>query len=288
MASLRDIKTQISSVKATQQITSAMQTVASVKLKQAERIVAKFLPYEEKISELLSNFLKSETKFKSIFERNSEVKRVAIVAFSANMSLCGAFNSNVTKMLIKTIDKYRHLGKENILIYTIGQKTDHAIRKMDITPTEYHEDIAHKPDYSKIMAIADNLMNLFSKGEIDEVVLIYHQYKSKGVQILVSETLLPVSFDDVIEENSYSSVDYIIEPDRETLLNELVPKAIKIKMYSSLLESYTSEQAARNLAMQTATDNADDMLDDLSLLYNKSRQQSITNELLDIIGATFK
>lgn len=288
MASLRDIKTQISSVKATQQITSAMQTVASVKLKQAERIVAKFLPYEEKISELLSNFLKSETKFKSIFERNSEVKRVAIVAFSANMSLCGAFNSNVTKMLIKTIDKYRHLGKENILIYTIGKKTDHAIRKMDITPTEYHEDIAHKPDYSKIMAIADNLMNLFSKGEIDEVVLIYHQYKSKGVQILVSETLLPVSFDDVIEENSYSSVDYIIEPDRETLLNELVPKAIKIKMYSSLLESYTSEQAARNLAMQTATDNADDMLDDLSLLYNKSRQQSITNELLDIIGATFK
>lgn len=290
MASLRDIKTQIGSVKSTQQITSAMQTVASVKLKQAERIVGKFLPYQEKISELLSNFLKSETKFKSIFERKSDTKKIAIVVFSANMSLCGGFNSNVTKKLLSTISKYNHLGENNILIYTIGKKTDQAIRKMGITPTEFHEDIAYKPDYTKTMEITDSLMELFSKEEIDEVILIYHQYKSKGVQRLISQTLLPISFDDLnIEDNKdYSTIDYIIEPDRESLLNELVPKVIKLKMYSALLESYTSEQAARNLAMQTATDNADDLLDDLSLLYNKSRQQSITNELLDIIGATFK
>ena len=292
MASLRDIKTQIGSVKATQQITSAMQTVASVKLKQAERIVGKFIPYQEKISELLANFLKSETKFKSIFERKSEVKRVAIVVFSANMSLCGAFNSNVTKKLLKTIDSYKHLGDDNILIYTIGKKTDQAIRKMDIVPTEYYEGLAQKPDYAITMEITDNLMDMFSKGELDEVVMIYHKYKSKGVQVLAKETLLPVTFDKVNKDDNdiedYNTTDYIIEPSREVLLNELVPKAIKLKMYSSLLESYTSEQAARNLAMQTATDNADDLLDDLSLLYNKSRQQSITNELLDIIGATFK
>lgn len=292
MASLRDIKTQIGSVKATQQITSAMQTVASVKLKQAERIVNKFLPYQEKISELLSNFLRSETKFKSIFERKGEVKRVAIVAFSANMSLCGAFNSNVTKKLLKTIDEYSHLGNDNILIYTIGKKTDHAIRKMEITPFEYHEEIAHKPNYAKAMEIANSLMEQFEAGSIDEVVMIYHKYKSKGVQVLVKETLLPVAFDEASKDNNnieqYNATDYIIEPGREELLNELVPKAIKLKLYSALIESYTSEQAARNLAMQTATDNADDLLDDLSLLYNKSRQQSITNELLDIIGATFK
>lgn len=292
MASLRDIKTQIGSVKATQQITSAMQTVASVKLKQAERIVDKFLPYQEKISELLSNFLKSKTKFKSIYEQKRDVKRVAIVVFSANMSLCGAFNSNVTKKLLKTIEKYSHLGKDNMLIYTIGKKTNQAIRKLNIFPTEYHEDIAHKPDYAKTREIADNLMGMFKKGELDEVVMIYHKYKSKGVQILAEETLLPVTFDKANDDDNhiedYSATDYIIEPGREELLNELVPKAIKLKMYSSLLESYTSEQAARNLAMQTATDNADDLLDDLSLLYNKSRQQSITNELLDIIGATFK
>lgn len=292
MASLRDIKTQIGSVKATQQITSAMQTVASVKLKQAERIVNKFLPYQEKISELLSNFLRSETKFKSIFERKGEVKRVAIVAFSANMSLCGAFNSNVTKKLLKTIDEYSHLGNDNILIYTIGKKTDHAIRKMEITPFEYHEEIAHKPNYAKAMEIANSLMEQFEAGSIDEVVMIYHKYKSKGVQVLVKETLLPVAFDEASKDNNnieqYNATDYIIEPGREELLNELVPKAIKLKLYSALIESYSSEQAARNLAMQTATDNADDLLDDLSLLYNKSRQQSITNELLDIIGATFK
>ena len=292
MASLRDIKTQIGSVKATQQITSAMQTVASVKLKQAERIVNKFLPYQEKISELLSNFLRSETKFKSIFERKGEVKRVAIVAFSANMSLCGAFNSNVTKKLLKTIDEYSHLGNDNILIYTIGKKTDHAIRKMEVTPVEYHEEIAHKPDYAKAMKIANKLMEQFEAGSIDEVVMIYHKYKSKGVQVLVKETLLPVAFDEASKDNNnieqYNATDYIIEPGREELLNELVPKAIKLKLYSALIESYSSEQAARNLAMQTATDNADDLLDDLSLLYNKSRQQSITNELLDIIGATFK
>lgn len=292
MASLRDIKTQIGSVKATQQITSAMQTVASVKLKQAERKVVKFLPYQEKISELLANFLKSETKFKSIFERKSEVKRVAIVVFSANMSLCGAFNSNVTKKLLKTIDSYKHLGDDNILIYTIGKKTEQAIRKMDIVPTEYYEGLAQKPDYAKTMEITDKLMDMFSRGELDEVVMIYHKYKSKGVQVLAKETLLPITFDKVNKDDNdiedYNTTDYIIEPSREVLLNELVPKAIKLKMYSSLLESYTSEQAARNLAMQTATDNADDLLDDLSLLYNKSRQQSITNELLDIIGATFK
>ena len=278
MASLRDIKTQIGSVKATQQITSAMQMVASIKLQQAEKRVTKFLPYKEKISELLSDFLKSESTFKSIFEAQREIKKVAIVAFSANMSLCGGFNANVTKKLLKTIKKYEHLGENNILIYTIGKKTDQAIRKLDINPTEYHEDIAHNPNYEKISDLTDRLMKMFENEELDEVILISHKYKSKGVQVLKRETLLPISFKEPEKGDSGHATDYIVEPDRQALLNELVPKVI----------SYTSEQAARNLAMQTATDNADDMLDDLSLLYNKSRQQSITNELLDIIGATFK
>ncbi len=288
MASLRDIKTQIGSVKATQQITSAMQMVASIKLQQAERKVTGFLPYKEKISELLSNFLKTETEFKSVFEKKREVKKVAIVVFSANMSLCGGFNSNVTKKLLKTIGELEHLGSENILIYTIGKKTNHAITKMGITPTEYHEEIAQKPNYEKMSEITERLMTLYSEEKIDEVILLYHQYKSKGVQILAKETLLPITFDIDNEQSENFTADYIIEPNRKLLLDKLVPKVIKIKTFAALLESYTSEQAARNLAMQAATDNAEDMLDDLSLLYNKSRQQSITNELLDIIGATFK
>lgn len=288
MASLREIKTQIGSVKATQQITSAMQMVASIKLQQAERRVTKFLPYKEKISELLSNFLKSETGFTSVFETKREIKRVAIVAFSANMGLCGGFNSNVAKKLLTTIDKYSHLGDDNILIYTIGKKINHTVKKSDLSPAEYHEDLAHNPNYEKVADVTARLMDMYEKEEIDEVVLIYHQYKSKGVQILARETLLPISLEGMDDDGMEFHTDYIIEPSKQELLNRLVPKVIKIKMYSALLESYTSEQAARSLAMQTATDNADDMLDDLSLMYNKSRQQSITNELLDIIGATFK
>lgn len=291
MASLKDIKTQIGSVKATQQITSAMQMVATVKLQKAEKIVSNLLPYQEKIDELLHNFLQSERRSKSLFEEERELKRTAIVAFSANMSLCGAFNANVTKKLTDTIEQLKHQSENEVLIYTVGKKTDHAIRKKDITPVEYHEGIAHNPNYEEVAELAERLMTLFQNKEIDKVILIYHQFKSKGVQILTTETLLPISFENVAQEDTetaINSVDYIIEPDKETLLNKLVPKVIKLQLYRALLESYTSEQAARNMAMQSATDNADDMLDDLSLLYNKSRQQSITNELLDIIGATFK
>lgn len=288
MASLRDIKTRIGSVKATQQITSAMQMVASIKLQQAERKITRYLPYKDNITKLLDNFLSSETKFKSSFEEVREINRVAVVVFSANMSLCGAFNANATRKLLRTIKEYKHLGDENILIYTIGKKTDQAIRKMDIKPKEYNESVAQNPDYVEMSEITSRLMQLFLNKEIDKVEIIYHQYRSKGVQMLVQETLLPISFEAPSNETEQFPTDYIIEPNREALLNSLVPKVIKTKMYSALLESYTSEQAARNMAMQTATDNADDMLDDLSLQYNKSRQQSITNELLDIIGATFK
>lgn len=288
MASLRDIKTRIGSVKATQQITSAMQMVASIKLQQAERKITRYLPYKDNITKLLDNFLSSETKFKSAFEEVREINRVAVVVFSANMSLCGAFNANATRKLLRTIKEYKHLGDENILIYTIGKKTDQAIRKMDIKPKEYNESVAQNPDYVEMSEITSRLMQLFLNKEIDKVEIIYHQYRSKGVQMLVQETLLPISFEAPSNETEQFPTDYIIEPNREALLNSLVPKVIKTKMYSALLESYTSEQAARNMAMQTATDNADDMLDDLSLQYNKSRQQSITNELLDIIGATFK
>lgn len=288
MASLRDIKTRIGSVKATQQITSAMQMVASIKLQQAEQKITRYLPYKDNITKLLDNFLSSETKFKSSFEEVREINRVAVVVFSANMSLCGAFNANATRKLLRTIKEYKHLGDENILIYTIGKKTDQAIRKMDIKPKEYNESVAQNPDYVEMSEITSRLMQLFLNKEIDKVEIIYHQYRSKGVQMLVQETLLPISFEAPSNETEQFPTDYIIEPNREALLNSLVPKVIKTKMYSALLESYTSEQAARNMAMQTATDNADDMLDDLSLQYNKSRQQSITNELLDIIGATFK
>ena len=288
MASLREIKSKISSVKSTQQITSAMQMVSTVKLSRAERIIDNFRPYQEKVSELLDNFLSSEETTSSVFEEEREVNKVAIVVFSGNMSLCGAFNSNVIKEFARTIEELSHLPKENIDIYSIGKKITHAVKKFGFEPKFESDDLADKPNYEDAVEMADSLMKQFADKEIDKVIVIYHHFRSKGSQILTNETFLPFSFEEMKKEKDDSYIDYIVEPDKETIFAELIPQVIKLKLYSFLLESYTSEHAARSIAMQGATDNADELLEDLSLRYNKSRQESITNELLDIIGATFK
>ena len=288
MASLREIKTKISSVKSTQQITSAMRMVSTVKLQRAQRIIERFLPYQQKISELLTNFLSSEGNESSVYEEEREINKIAIVAFTGNMGLCGSFNSNIIKEFAKTTEEYNHLPKENILVYAIGKRMAQASKKLGYTPQHVYEDIANKPVYEETIKIADELMKLFRDKKIDKVIVIYHHFLSKGSQVLTRETLLPLSLEKLKEDSDDTFTDYIVEPDKKTIMSELIPQVIKLKLYSCLLESHTSEHAARSIAMQAATDNADDLLEELSLLYNKSRQQSITNELLDIIGATFK
>lgn len=288
MASLREIKTKISSVKSTQQITSAMRMVSTVKLQRAQRIIERFLPYQQKISELLTNFLSSEGNESSVYEEEREINKIAIVAFTGNMGLCGSFNSNIIKEFAKTTEEYNHLPKENILVYAIGKRMAQASKKLGYTPQHVYEDIANKPVYEETIKIADELMKLFRDKKIDKVIVIYHHFRNKGSQVLTRETLLPLSLEKLKEDRDDSFTDYIVEPDKKTIMSELIPQVIKLKLYSCLLESHTSEHAARSIAMQAATDNADDLLEELSLLYNKSRQQSITNELLDIIGATFK
>lgn len=288
MASLREIKSKISSVKSTQQITSAMRMVSTVKLQRAQRIIERFLPYQQKISELLTNFLSSDENQSSVYEENREVNKIAIVAFSGNMGLCGSFNANVIKEFEKTTGEYSHLAKENILIYAVGKRIAKAATKLGFEPKHVYDEIANKPVYEETIKIADELMELFRNKEIDKVIVIYHHFRSKGSQVLTRETLLPLTFEKIKENSEDTSIDYIVEPDKQTILSQLIPQVIKLKLYSYLLESHTSEHAARSIAMQAATDNAHDVLEELSLLYNKSRQQSITNELLDIIGATFK
>lgn len=290
MGSLREIKNKINSVKSTQQITSAMQMVSTVKLSRAERIIENFRLYQEKVSELLTNFLSygEEETASSLFEEVREVNKVAIVVFSGNMSLCGAFNSNVIKEFVKTTEELSHLPKENIEVYSIGKKITHAVKKLELGPKFESDKLADSPNYEDTVEIADKLMKQFADKEIDKVIVIYHHFRSKGSQILTTDTLLPFSLEEMKEKKDDSYIDYIIEPDKETIFLELVPQVIKLKLYSYLLESYTSEHAARSIAMQGATDNADELLEELSLSYNKSRQESITNELLDIIGATFK
>ena len=288
MASLRDIKTKISSVKSTQQITSAMRMVSTVKLARAQRITERFRPYQEKVSELLSNFLSTDATVFSAFEEEREVKKVAIVVFAGNMSLCGAFNSNVIKEFEATTKKLSHIPKEDIEIYAIGKKIVQAVKKLGFDPYFQSDELANNPTYEESVKIAEDLMKQFTDKKIDKVIVIYHHFRSKGSQILTTDTFLPFSFEELKKKKNDGYIDYIVEPDKETILSELIPQVVKLKLYSYLLESYASEHAARSIAMQAATDNADDMLEELSLAYNKSRQQSITNELLDIIGATFK
>jgi len=285
MASLKEIKSRIQSVKSTQKITSAMKMVSSAKLRKAQRTIENFFPYEQRLNGLLNNFLSAEENNSSVFSETREVKRVAIVVFSSNSSLCGGYNSNVAKLLAQTVEKYQSLGREHILIYPVGKKVAKASRKLGFEPEKNFEEMADKPSYAASLTLADDLIEMFRNKDIDKVELIYHHFVSKSSQVLTSEVFLPFQLKKA--GSGEIALDYIVEPDRATLMEELIPKVLRLKIYTALLDSNASEHAARTMAMQIATDNADDILQDLSLLYNKSRQQAITNELLDIVGGSF-
>jgi F-type H+-transporting ATPase subunit gamma len=285
MSSLKEIKSRIQSVKSTQKITSAMKMVSSAKLRKAQKTIENFFPYEQRLNSLLNNFLSAEEDNSSVFSEIREVKRVAIVVFSSNSSLCGGYNSNVSKLLVQTVETYNKLGREHILIYPVGKKVAKACRKLGFDPEADFEAMADKPNYAVTLSLSDELIELFRNKDIDKIELIYHHFVSKSSQILKSETFLPIQLQP--SQKGTVALDYIVEPDRETIMNELIPKVLRLKIYTALLDSNASEHAARTMAMQIATDNATDILQELSLQYNKSRQQAITNELLDIVGGSF-
>lgn len=287
MASLKEIKTRIQSVKSTQKITSAMKMVSAAKLRKAEKTIESFYPYEETLNRMLNNFLNEEEEdVVTDYAVKREVKRVAIIAFASNSSLCGSFNANVIKRLTKYVQTYQSLGKENIWIYPVGKKISKAVEKMGFTPRGNFEVLADKPNYTAALKLADELMSLFINNEVDQVQLIYHHFNNKSSQTLRNETFLPIQLRP--HAQGAGRLNYIVEPDRPTLKELLIPKVLQLKVYTALLDSNASEHAARTIAMQIATDNANDLLQDLSLQYNKSRQQAITNELLDILGGSFK
>ena len=285
MSSLKEIKSRIQSVKSTQKITSAMKRVSSAKLRKAQKTIENFFPYEQRLNGLLNNFLSAEEDNVSVFAENREVKRVAIIAISSNSSLCGSFNSNVIKKLNHAVENYKSLGKDNILIFPVGKKIAKACIKSGFEPEGDFEKMADKPTYAAALTLADEIMNLFKNKEVDKVELIYHHFKSKSTQVLTEETYLPIQLQP--STKGTVALDYIVEPDRATIMADLIPKVLRLKIYTALLDSNASEHAARTIAMQMATDNATDLLQELSLQYNKSRQQAITNELLDIVGGSF-
>ena len=298
MASLKEVKTRINSVKSTRKITSAMKMVASAKLHKAQGAIENMLPYQKKLNKILTNFLSADLPIESPYVQEREVKRVAIVVFSSNTSLCGAFNANVIKMMMQTIGEFRTLGQDNILIFPIGKKVDEAVKRMGFKPQETSPTLSDKPTYQEAAELAHRLMDMYVEGEVDRVEIIYHHFKSMGVQILLRETYLPIDMTNVVsEEDSMNKEeveeheianDYIIEPNAEELIASLIPTVLSQKIFTAAVDSNASEHAARTLAMQVATDNANELIQDLTKQYNKSRQQAITNELLDIVGGTMK
>ena len=297
MASLKEVKTRINSVKSTRKITSAMKMVASAKLHKAQGVIENMLPYQKKLNKILTNFLSADLPIESPYVQEREVKRVAIVVFSSNTSLCGAFNANVIKMMMQTIGEFRTLGQDNILIFPVGKKVDEAAKRMGFKPQEVSPTLSDKPTYQEAAELAHRLMDLYVAGEVDRVEIIYHHFKSMGVQILLRETYLPINLTNVVSEEDRENEeevqeneianDYIIEPNAEELIASLIPTVLSQKIFTAAV-SNASEHAARTLAMQVATDNANELIQDLTKQYNKSRQQAITNELLDIVGGSMK
>ena len=280
MASLKEVKTRINSVQSTRKITSAMKMVASAKLHKAQGAIENMLPYQRKLNKILTNFLSADLPVESPFCVERPVKRVAIVAFSSNSSLCGAFNANVLKMFLQTVGEYRELGQDNILIYPVGKKIEEAVKKLGFFPQGSYQKLADKPSYDEAAALAKLLMELFLEKNIDRVELIYHHFKSMGVQELLRERYLPIDLSAVQNDEERGGVvnDYIIEPSAAQLIADLIPQVLSQKIFTAALDSNASEHAARTLAMQIATDNANELI--------QTRQQAITNELLDIVGGS--
>ncbi|KAA4179946.1 F0F1 ATP synthase subunit gamma, partial [Bacteroides ovatus] len=279
MASLKEVKTRINSVKSTRKITSAMKMVASAKLHKAQGVIENMLPYQKKLNKILTNFLSADLPIESPYVQEREVKRVAIVVFSSNTSLCGAFNANVIKMMMQTIGEFRTLGQDNILIFPVGKKVDEAAKRMGFKPQEVSPTLSDKPTYQEAAELAHRLMDLYVAGEVDRVEIIYHHFKSMGVQILLRETYLPINLTNVVSEEDRENEeevqeneianDYIIEPNAEELIASLIPTVLSQKIFTAAVDSNASEHAARTLAMQVATDNANELIQDLTKQYNK-------------------
>ena len=296
--------------------------VASSKLHHAQVAIQNMLPYESMLEHILKSFLAAEAESQTVFDQERPVKRVALIVFSSNSSLCGGYNTNVIKLMQRTVEAYTaELGEGSVEVWPVGRKVAEKARKLGYDVKGDYAALIDHPNVRECIDIAMELGRKFAEGEIDRVELIYHHFKSAGSQILTNKTFLPIDLESELERDHERDLtsnvvtkkaqdylkknrkrkkivdahgnevtplndNFIVEPDMDTVLTLLMPKMAHLMLYTALLDSVASEHAARMVAMQTATDNADELLRQLNLQYNKSRQQAITNELLDIVGGS--
>lgn len=344
MPSLKEIKGRINSISSTLAITSAMKMVAAAKLQKAQMAIQNMLPYERRLHSMLLDLMgavnmsapaseegsarlmslsnqpdhtESEGAYSLMAQR--QVRKVAIVAFASNSSLCGAFNSNVIREATAVINEYRAsgLGDADITVYSVGRKMAEAMRKLGFPSPADFTKMSDSPSYDAASALAQELFDGFVSGRFDKVELVYNHYKSTSSQPTTRQTYLPLSLADatadiqvgkitdsasesdtnrgaepvgapVVRQGSPTTEDLIVEPSKEELIATLLPKVVRLRVFTTLLDSTAAEQAARTVAMQLATDNGNDLLQELTLEYNKGRQQKITSEILDIVGGSMQ
>ena len=285
MANLKEVRGRISSVKSTQQITKAMKMVAAAKLTKAQQRILQIRPYSEKLEEVLTNVTasSSEELLSIPFSKIRPVESVLIIPISSDRGLCGAFNSNINKATISLMEDPELKGAD-VTLMPLGKKVRDFFVRRDYNVLEDFYTIFENLEFDQALPAINYALDGFLKADYDKVYLVYNEFKNAAVQIVRKEQFLPILPLDPDESDTVSGVDYIFEPDSQYIAKELIPFSLRIQLYKALLDSFASEQGARMTAMNQATDNATELLNDLQLIYNRSRQAAITTEILEIVG----
>jgi F-type H+-transporting ATPase subunit gamma len=291
MGSLKEIRTRIDSVSSTRQITSAMKMVAAAKLKKAQDTILMLRPYANKLQEILSTLSSNDAGNDNLYARERNIEKVLIVAITSNKGLCGAFNSNIIKMSLQLADeKYgSQYNKGNVFFLPIGRKANDFFTKKNfpVAKGNYNQ-LLDGAAFDKTVPTAQLLMDYFLEGKYDKIEIVYNQFKNAGVQIPITEQFLPIpkmaKDKQSKDKQKTARHDFIFEPSKEQIIRELIPNSLKVQLHKSILDSIASEHGARMTAMHKATDNATELIKDLKLQYNKARQTSITDEILEIVA----
>jgi len=288
MPSLKEIRSRRASVSSTRQITSAMKMVAAARLKKAQEAIVRFRPYADKLKEILGSVgdaLKDDEENK--YARIRDKEKILLVLITSNRGLCGAFNSNVIKATIqRALTRYgEQMMASHVDFIAIGKKGYEFLRRKGYNVIFNGSEIFDELTFERVSIIAAMIMKLFAEEEYDQVDIIYNRFKNAATQILTEEQFLPIQMEELADESTATAhVDYIFEPSKRYIVQELIPRSLKLEFYKAILDSHASEYGARMTAMHKATDNATELLKELSLQYNKARQAAITKEILEIVS----
>lgn len=277
MANLKEIRSRIASINSTMQITSAMKMVSAAKSKKAQDAIMAMKPYANKLNELLNSLGSALGESNPFMPRTESPENILVLAITSDRGLCGAFNSNIIKQALAISERFE--GK-NVTFRTIGKKGNDILRKTGKVVC-FDEHIFDSLSFAKITPIAEELMNVYQSGTYDKIILLYNSFKNVATQVVTEEIFLPIQ---PVSENNEASLDYIYEPSKQTIVDALIPKSLKMQLYKALRDSFAAEHGARMTAMHKATDNATELRNQLKLTYNKARQTTITNEILEIVA----